>query len=177
MFINNKLKQYHESLDIKWNDFRSNYIWQHDVEELFTLNESGIRKIYTEYSHHNRDYVLKPHNATWMIYEDCEELLKFDCQLNMNRFIIREAFALSKMPVNQEHDSKALPKYKKLLYVEFLEFLARVSDLFFAGSEMESLELHEKIEYVLDEILPIVNYKRVKQEIIIDEFSESDEDY
>ena len=62
-------------------------------------------------------------------------------------------------------------------YVEFLEMIGRVADTYFAGSEMEDLQLAQKIEYLLDEILPVVGKSRVKQEIIIDEFSESDDDY
>ena len=55
--------------------------------------------------------------------------------------------------------------------------IGRVADTYFAGSEMEDLQLAQKIEYLLDEILPAVGKSRVKQEIIIDEFSESDDDY
>ena len=60
---------------------------------------------------------------------------------------------------------------------EFLEFLARIAELYFKGSEMEELELFQKIEYLLDEILPLVGAKRVKQVTVIEEFSESDDDY
>ena len=42
---------------------------------------------------------------------------------------------------------------------------------------MEELDLHVKIEYLLDEILPLVHAKRVKQQTVIEEFSESDDDY
>jgi hypothetical protein len=58
-----------------------------------------------------------------------------------------------------------------------LEFLARVAELYFEGSEMEELELYQKIEYLLDELLPLVDAKRVKQVTVIQEFSESDDDY
>ena len=64
-----------------------------------------------------------------------------------------------------------------MTYVEFLEFLARIAELYFEGSEMEELELHQKLEFLLDEILPVVGAKRVKQTTVIEEFSESDDDY
>ena len=64
-----------------------------------------------------------------------------------------------------------------MLYVEFLEFLARIAELYFEESEMEELDLHVKIEYLLDELLPLIGAKRIKQETIIEEFSESDDDY
>ena len=67
--------------------------------------------------------------------------------------------------------------YNQMVFVELLEFLARVAELYFEGSEMEELELHTKLEHLLDEILPLVNAKRVKQSTVIEEFSESDDDY
>ena len=64
-----------------------------------------------------------------------------------------------------------------MMFVEFLEFLARVAELYFEGSEMEELDLHIKLEHLLDEILPLVKTKRIKQSTVIEEFSESDDDY
>ena len=48
-------------------------------------------------------------------------------------------------------------------YVEFLELLARIGELYFRDSEMEDLSLAEKIEYILDDLLPIVEMERTKQ--------------
>lgn len=42
---------------------------------------------------------------------------------------------------------------------------------------MEELKLFEKVEYILDELLPLVGAKRVKQKVTVEEFSESDDDY
>lgn len=61
--------------------------------------------------------------------------------------------------------------------VEFLEFISRIAELSFHESELEDLHLFEKIEYILDDIFPLVGAKRVKQQIVVDEFSESDSDY
>ena len=52
-----------------------------------------------------------------------------------------------------------------------------MSEIYFIGSEMEEIELNEKIEHILDELLDIVGKKRKKQRVYIDEFSESDDDY
>ena len=62
-------------------------------------------------------------------------------------------------------------------HVEFLELLARIAELYFRDSEMEDLQLSEKIEYILDDLLPLVEMSRTKQKIMIEEFSESDDDY
>ena len=42
---------------------------------------------------------------------------------------------------------------------------------------MEDLELCNKIEYLLDEIMPLVGGRRIKQEKIVEEFSDSDDNY
>jgi len=84
---------------------------------------------------------------------------------------------MSKTTVPNEFDRDSLQEYNRLSYLEFMEFLVRVADLYFEDSEMKELELHEKFEYLLDEVLPLVNAKRVRQEIIIEEFSDSDDDY
>ena len=79
--------------------------------------------------------------------------------------------------MTEELASEGKLEYRKLRRVEFLEFLARISDLYFRESEMEELELYEKIEHVLDDLLPLIGGQRVKQEITVEEFSESDDDY
>eukprot|EP00353_Schmidingerella_taraikaensis_P003867 CAMPEP_0185570962 /NCGR_PEP_ID=MMETSP0434-20130131/3068_1 /TAXON_ID=626734 ORGANISM="Favella taraikaensis, Strain Fe Narragansett Bay" /NCGR_SAMPLE_ID=MMETSP0434 /ASSEMBLY_ACC=CAM_ASM_000379 /LENGTH=49 /DNA_ID=CAMNT_0028186191 /DNA_START=1959 /DNA_END=2108 /DNA_ORIENTATION=- len=49
---------------------------------------------------------------------------------------------MSKMSVVEETSSEAKVLYQKMVYVEFLEFLGRIAELYFEGSEMEDLELH-----------------------------------
>ena len=71
------------------------------------------------------------------------------------------------MTVINEHDSDGQLQYMKMMKVEFLEFIARISELLFEDSEMDSLPLAEKVEHVLDEILPLVNEKRIKQVITV----------
>lgn len=43
--------------------------------------------------------------------------------------------------------------------MEFLEFLGRITDMVFEGSELEEIPLDEKLEYSLHEWLPLVNHK------------------
>ena len=81
------------------------------------------------------------------------------------------------MTVVNEADKKSLHQYQIVTHVEFLELIARIADLHFRDSEMDELSLAEKVEYVLDELLPLVESKRVKQKVVIEEFSDSDDDY
>ena len=52
-----------------------------------------------------------------------------------------EAFTMSKTTVSNEFDRDSLQEYNKLSYLEFMEFLVRIADLYFADSEMMELEL------------------------------------
>ena len=47
----------------------------------------------------------------------------------------------------------------------------------FRGTSDATLPLAQKIEYVLDDILPAFSLKRNDVEIGVEEFSESDDDY
>ncbi len=84
---------------------------------------------------------------------------------------------MSKSSIADEFAKDSLMNYYKMSYTEFLEFLARIAELYFEGSEMEEIDLHLKLEYLLDELLVMVNAKRVRQTTVIEEFSESDDDY
>ena len=46
----------------------------------------------------------KPMNADWMTYKECELMMHDHCMLKVSRFIVREAYALSKMTVINEID-------------------------------------------------------------------------
>ena len=48
---------------------------------------------------------------------------------------------MSKTTVSNEFDRDSLQEYNKLSYLEFMEFLVRIADLYFADSEMMELEL------------------------------------
>ena len=54
------------------------------------------------------------------------------------------------MTIINEQEKDSTNKYKKLVYVEFLEFIARIAQKLFKGSEMEELNLNQKIETVFD---------------------------
>ena len=68
-------------------------------------------------------------------------------------------------------------QYLNLSKIEFYEFLARIAELLFVDSDMAELPLCEKVEYVLDDIFPLIDEKRIKQVITVQEFSDSDDDY
>ena len=61
------------------------------------------------------------------------------------------AYGMSKMTVVSEMQS--YKAYQKMEMVEWLEFIGRISDLKYRGTEMEkTISLAQKIEYVLDDL-------------------------
>jgi hypothetical protein len=81
------------------------------------------------------------------------------------------------MTIINEQEKDSTNKYKKLVYVEFLEFIARIALKLFKDSELEELQLNEKIETVLDYMFDYLHLEKEKQEIHVEEFSASDDDY
>ena len=62
------------------------------------------------------------------------------------------------------NESEDALKYDNLRYCEFLEMIGRIADMKFEGSEDEELEIHLKIEYVLDDMFEAFGYTRIKIE-------------
>ena len=91
--------------------------------------------------------------------------------------MVREAFGMSQQTVISESDERQFATYSKSKHVESLEVLARVADLLFRGSEMEDEPLKYKLEHLLAELLRLVHKKIQYNKVIIEEFSDSDDDY
>lgn len=84
---------------------------------------------------------------------------------------IRFCFGMSKMTVKDEvanHD-----EYEKLKLTEYLEFIGRVAHVKFI--DYEELELHRKIEMILDELFPVFSMKRKEVEEEQDDENTSEE--
>ena len=69
------------------------------------MNEAAVQELYKKYAKRNLTNGKKPHNADWMIVEDCHEMLREDCKhLQITKQMVRQAFSLSKMTVVNEID-------------------------------------------------------------------------
>jgi len=64
-----------------------------------------------------------------------------------------------------------------MVFMEFLEMIARIALTYFKNIEAEEWPLTKKIQSLMDEIFPVLGHKRVEQVTIINEFSESDDEY
>ena len=112
-----------------------------------------------------------------MTQADCQQLIRQDMGLDMTKRAIQRAYATAKTIVLNEQDQNSISAYDKIRYGEFLEFIARISETWFEGTEMEDIPTYRKIEYFLERALLLVEKTLVHQEVVIEEFSDSDDDY
>ena len=168
LFVETKLKPLHKKMQVRWQEFRDEELWVESVQKVLTLNETGLRALYDRYT---------PTGYSWLTIADCERLMVEDSPLEVSREIVLQAYAMSKQTVVNEREEKQYRAYNKLNFVEFLEFIARVTDMAFAGSELEDIPLDEKLEYSLTDWLPLVHHRYQRNRIVVQEVSDSDEDY
>ena len=139
------------------------------------MNEENLLKIYNKLCHSNQD--SKPFGVVSVTPEDCNLFFRQVCKLAVSSKDIMQCYVASKPCVIADSDEKAANQYRKLTFIEFLEFISRLAFQLFKDTESEELDLEKKIEYMLDDIFAHEKTKRVEQVVYINEFSESDEDY
>lgn len=78
--------------------------------------------------------------------------------------------------MSQVNDAESRQAYNRMVYVEFLEMLCRMSLQVFSGSELDHLEVSKKLGYVLKIILAIVKepYRGADCEEFEPAFADSD---
>ena len=169
IFLENKVKPYYQSLTISGQSFRDDQLWVHDIDMVYTINELAIRELFRKYQRPGQDTLTEP---------DFDRMLIEDAKIpGVTHAMVREAFGMSQMTVVQESDEKAFATYSHSKFAENLEVLARISVFLFEGSEMESEDLKLKLEHLLNELFKTINKKVKFNRIIIEEFSDSDDDY
>ena len=89
----------------------------------------------------------------------------FSCVDGVGPSQIQYAFGMCKMTQANERDKKMSPSYTELEHVEFLEMIGRIAHTRFQGSELQDqIDLASKIEYVLDDLFPLIQMERSERE-------------
>ena len=84
---------------------------------------------------------------------------------------------MCKMTMVFERDKKASPSCLELDIVEFLEMIGRIADFKFKGSELQdTIDLATKIDYIMDELFPMIEVERSDREEEEDPVSDSNDD-
>ena len=149
-----------------WQEFREKELWTIDVNDILEANQEHLRKIYNS-------FLSQLHKA--MDLRDCLTACMHTGPIDVSEKDIALAYGMSKMTVVDE--LKHYKQYGKMEFVEWLEFIGRISDIRFRHSDMASIPLAAKIEIVLDDLLAGFGLVRNDVEIEVCEFSESDDDY
>ena len=138
------------------------------MNDVLEANLEGLKKVYAYFIGLVKKLMTMNDALDMMIRVSPLRLTEKDAFL---------CYGMCKMTtVNEAEESKI--KYKRLQFVEFLELIGRIADVKFKGTETDkSLSLAEKIEFVLEDILTIVDVRRKDVKITVDEQSESDDEY
>ena len=147
-----------------WMEFRKEKLWTLEVNDVLTVNMEGLALVQKHYHTAKRKYMTK---------KDAIALMTKDTPVGMNERDTLYCYGMSKMTIIDEKNQSK--KYNRLELVEFAEFIGRVADLKYKDSLQ--LDLGQKIEFVLDDIFLLIDYKRHEKEKFEEECSESDDDY
>ena len=165
MMIENHFKQNFKELS--WQTFRDRELWTLDVNDVFMVNLHSLQKLWQSFHKFDKG---------WMDLNDVKHLLFTAIpDFKVPHKTIIKCFGMSKMTNENAGYSRA--KETRLLFVEFLEFIGRLAVDYWRIMEYEEYPLSNKIEFILDQILPVVGATRnpVIQQVMSE--SESDDDY
>lgn len=139
-------------------------LWAFDPNAVFEKNKTVLMNLFTKLTElKGQNNRIAFGNLIGMLTDTPAQMRKFDAQL---------CFTMSKMTIVDDVMNRE-KKYKSIRFVEFLEYIARAADLKFNQDESD---LPEKIEALLDLILPYYGLKRVSQDAVVDAGEKSDVD-
>ena len=163
--ITDSLKHFHYE---PWQQWREEHLWTMDVNDIFEANIAPLKTIFNYYKSPSKPNVT---------IDDCIVMCTQRSNLEVSEKDIAFCYGYSHQTVINEERQSA--RYKNLEWVEFLEFIARVAHSRFksASEEVASQPLHQKIEFILDDLLQGHGLQRQEVNIEVEEFSESDDDY
>ena len=148
-----------------WQEFRDEELWVRDVNLVFDQNVEPLRRLY------RKSFTIK---EPYLTYQDAVNMISRDSGLEISYKDAVRCYGLSKMTVKNEQEKGVANPYKKMLFVEFLEYIGRIAQEKYKAS---SQPLYIKIEKVLDVILTLVGSTRKeiqrRVEVTVEESDES----
>ena len=152
----------------EWQEWRQNKLWTLDVNEMFKVNQVGIKALMEAYQLPPKR-IFTQEAAIGIFCKDTDLLLEKDAEF---------CFGMSKM-INIKDTSNHAFYNQIQVMSEFMEMIARVAEMRVKmDPDIANMTLVERIEIVLDRILELVNHKTIiPQGGGDEEQSMSDEDY
>lgn len=145
-FIQNEMQRFWGGLD-----WRHNHLINEDLNQLLTLNMKNLEALHKKYTSRT-DRVATYAKPGEFILEDGIKIFD-DSRAEVKNYFINMVFPLSKQcyVVNDSEES-GIMAINKLNFSEYLEFFTRVAYLRYLKSEMEGLDLVDKVQYLMDEV-------------------------
>lgn len=97
---------------IKWDEFRTEKLWTIEVNDIFSANLENLKKIYN-----------------YMTYKEAIQLMAKKLPLGLHDHQVTYCYGMSKMTIIDEMRKAKSNTYQRLLFCEFLEFIARCADM------------------------------------------------
>lgn len=117
-----------------------------DVNELLDKNEIPLKKLYEFFQYGTKRFLT---------LKDAVELVNNRAQMKISDNAIGACYAFSMMTIMDT--VKDGNKANQMKYVEYLEFIGRVSNEYFKGTDEENMLLHDKIDRVLGLLFKVIN--------------------
>jgi len=179
-FMDEVVLPFYKSDFFSWLNFRQQFLWCLEIDDLFKANQDEINHLWIKYStltSQKKRYIIQ--NSTSppeiLIAEDCYKMIE-DAGIDLDRQEVKAAFAMSKQTVIKDSDEKGQLILSRMVHCEFYEFIGRIAMMLFDKSEMHEISLRDKICNVLDDLFAAIGQTRKEVSHEVD-MSESDEDY
>ena len=155
LYIETVLKPFWASVDMTWHAWREQELWTSDNELLFTIYEPSLQALYTKFC----AVCPNPEVPGTMTLAACQTLFSRETlpKIKITPQAVQKAYVFSKQTVIDETDARHLKAYAGLSFPEFCEMLGRVAWFIYAGTERESLSLHDKLLSVFNLTLRLVH--------------------
>lgn len=130
-----------------WQEFRDSDLWTVKVDQIFKANLPNLEKVYS---------TIFPRYGGQMCFQTCIDIFTRQLDMEISEKVTRFCFGMSKMTVKDEISNHK--DYNKLVFPEFLEFIGRLAHAKYLDDEETPLD--QKIELLLDNILPFFGCRR-----------------
>lgn len=133
-------------------------MWSQDVSDELSFNEQGLKAVFQKCELASDAKPGRVSLAAWKTF--CSELGP-----TVSVTIANRCFAESSITTLNELDPSVAELMESLDYFEMLDAVVRLAVLLFEKSQMAELSTPEKLRYLMDPLLRLVDLKRVIPEV------------
>ena len=149
-------------------DWRENVFWSIEVNAVLSQNLQSIGTVFKK--------LLQPKEKKINYHDVLQLFVRGGIEgITLSERLIRLCFGQAKMTVM--HESYDSDKYFWMVLSEFYDFIGRVAEYKFQGTDIQEEPLYKRIEYILDALFSWIDAERSEVQHATVDVSDSDEDY